>query len=173
MEAVLFYVLGAITLISACCVVFLRRPIHNVLFMIMTMLGLACLFILLRAEFVAMVQVIVYAGAVMVLFLFVIMLLNLDQVRLPAAALPLRLWVGIVFAFGVLLVVIAAIFSVAPARVPVATAEKFAGLSNTEILARELFSTYLLPFEIASVLLLAAMIGAVLLARKRSKTSEE
>lgn len=172
MEAVLFYVLGAITLISACCVVLLRRPIHNVLFMIMTMLGLAGLFVLLRAEFVAMVQVIVYAGAVMVLFLFVIMLLNLDQVRLPVEALPARLWIGILMALGLLALVGSVIVAVAPKVAPAVTPDRYAGLSNTEIVANELFTTYLLPFEITSVLLLSAMIGAVILARKRSRTPQ-
>src|SRR4030042_5299641 len=100
MEALIFYVLGAVTVASAVCVILLRRPLHNVLFMILTMIGLAGLFILLNAEFIAMVQLIVYAGAVMVLFLFVIMLLNLDQ--LPSMSDPgaMRWWVGIALAVG-------------------------------------------------------------------------
>ena len=106
MEALIFYVLAAITVASALFVVFLRRPIHNVLFMIITMIGLAGLFILLQAEFVAMVQLIVYAGAVMVLFLFVIMLLNLDQVRLPIDPRAVRSWVGVALAVAVAVVLV-------------------------------------------------------------------
>ena len=87
MESLIFYLLSAVTLISAVCVVFLRRPMHNVLFMIIVMIGLAGLFILLHAEFIGMVQLVVYAGAVMVLFLFVIMLLGADSLE-PSKALP-------------------------------------------------------------------------------------
>ena len=83
METILFYVLAVVTLLSAVFVIFLRRPIHNVLFMILTMIGLATLFILLHAEFIAMVQIIVYAGAVMVLFLFVIMSVSYTHLTLP------------------------------------------------------------------------------------------
>jgi NADH-quinone oxidoreductase subunit J len=166
MDAVIFYVLAAITLASAFFVVFLRRPIHNVLFMIQTMIGLAGLFLLLQAEFVAMVQLVVYAGAVMVLFLFVIMLLNLDQVKLPIDPRAVRSWVGVALAVAVAVLLLPILNAVVPSGA--VTAEKVAGISNTEIIARELFTTYLLPFEIASVLLLAAIIGTVILARKRS-----
>ncbi len=168
MEAVMFYVLATVTLVSALLVVLMRRPLHNVLFMILTMIGLAGLFLLLHAEFIAMVQLIVYAGAVMVLFLFVIMLLNLDQVRTRAeGARSVRWWGGAVIAVGVLGIVWMVMKAfVPPAGVSPAGAE--AARSNPEILGRELFSTYLLPFEIASILLLAAIIGAVVLARRRS-----
>jgi NADH-quinone oxidoreductase subunit J len=172
MEAVIFYVLATVTLVSAFCVVFLRRPMHNVLFMILTMIGLAGFFILLHAEFIAMVQLIVYAGAVMVLFLFVIMLLNIDRTVLPHHPNDLRWSVGIVLAIGVallLLPVLKAFVPPGPSGAPPLV--KLAEVSNTELIARELFTTYLLPFEIASILLLAAIIGAVLLARKRSQTS--
>ena len=169
MEALMFYVLGAITVASAVCVILLRRPLHNVLFMILTMIGLAGLFILLNAEFVAMVQLIVYAGAVMVLFLFVIMLLNLDQLPSPSDPRAMRWWIGIALAVGLVALLIPIIRAfVPPAGQGGLTGASAQGLSNTEIIAKELFTTYLLPFEIASVLLLAAIIGAVVLARKRS-----
>ena len=170
MEAVIFYILGAVTLASAFCVVFLRRPMLNVLFMILTMIGLAGFFILLHAEFIAMVQLIVYAGAVMVLFLFVIMLLNIDRAVLPHHPNDLRWSVGVVLAIAVgllMLPVLKAFRPPGPAGAPIAV--KLAE-PNTELIARELFTNYLLPFEIASVLLLAAIIGAVILARKRSDT---
>jgi NADH-quinone oxidoreductase subunit J len=166
MEALIFYILAAITVASAFFVVFLRRPIHNVLFMIIVMIGLAGLFILLQAEFVAMVQLVVYAGAVMVLFLFVIMLLNLDQVRLPIDPRAVRSWVGVALAVAVAVVLVPILAAFVPSG-STAT-QKTLEMSNTQIIAKELFTTYLLPFEIASVLLLAAIIGTVILARKRS-----
>lgn len=169
MKSVVFYFLSVITLVSAILVVFLRKPLHNVMFMILTMLGLAGLFILLQAEFVAMVQVIVYAGAVMVLFLFVIMLLNLDQLAVPDDPIAVRRWVGGLLAVGVCVMILPVLGLFMPrAGVDAPGVPGEAPLSNTVLIARELFTTYLLPFEIASVLLLAAIIGAVLLARKKS-----
>lgn len=169
MESLFFYIIGAITLASAFCVVFLDRPIHNVLFMILTMIGLAGLFILLQAEFIAMVQLIVYAGAVMVLFLFVIMLLNLDDLRLPQDPRVARRWVGIAIGLLFLILVGPLLRTFVPGlRAGTLMLDKAREMSNTEVVARELFTTYLLPFELASVLLLAAIIGAVILARKRS-----
>lgn len=165
MESVIFYLLSAVILISAVCVVFLRRPMHNVLSMIVVMVGLAGLFILLNAEFIGMVQLVVYAGAVMVLFLFVIMLLNLDQIRLPIDPREGRTWIGVGMALALLLVLFPILRSVIPGGHPTGASDH--ALSNTQIIARELFTTYLLPFEIASVLLLAAIIGTVILARKR------
>ncbi len=164
MEAFIFYVLALITVVSAVLVVFMPRPLHNVLFMIMTMLGLAGIFLLLHAEFVALVQVIVYAGAVMVLFLFVVMLLNLDRLGASDQAKAVRGWAGALIGFAVFGVLLTA-FKYLPQMVTPKTAAVDTP-SNTEALARELFTTYLLPFEIASVLLLAAMIGAVILVRK-------
>lgn len=165
MEAVIFYVLATITVVSALCVVLLRRPIHNILFMIMTMIGLAALYILLHAEFVAMVQLVVYAGAVMVLFLFVIMLLNLERMPIIDDPRSARWWVGICLAVALIVLVLPAIKAFSPATGGTGTAA--GGLSNTQLIGTELFTTYLLPFEVASVLLLAAIVGAVLLARRK------
>jgi NADH-quinone oxidoreductase subunit J len=169
METVIFYVVGAITFISACFVIFLRRPLHNVLFMILTMIGIAGLYVLLHAEFVAMVQLIVYAGAVLVLFLFVVMLLNLDQLRAKREEVRLRWLGGVVIAVLVLVMLIPVLRSLVPAGADAGATPGVQGIaSNTQLLAKELFTTYLLPFEIASILLLAAIIGAVILVRKVS-----
>jgi len=135
--------------------------------MIMTMIGLAGLFILLQAEFVAMVQLIVYAGAVMVLFLFVIMLLNLERMSFPDDPRAVRWWGGMVLAVGLLVPLFPVFKAFVPHVVGTLTQPGSTVLSNTQVIARELFTTYLLPFELASVLLLAAMIGAVVLARRR------
>ena len=166
MKALIFYALSAVTLASAFLVVLLRRPLHNVLFMILTMIGLAGLFITLHAEFIAMVQLIVYAGAVMVLFLFVIMLLNLDQLQTREGPRALRWWAGALIAVSVSGLILLGFKTLAPRQVP--SLEQIAGMTNTELVGRELFTNYLLPFEVASVLLLAAIIGAVILIRKQS-----
>jgi NADH-quinone oxidoreductase subunit J len=138
--------------------------------MILTMIGLATLFILLQAEFLAMVQIIVYAGAVMVLFLFVIMLLNLEEVSLPKEPRPLRWGFGIILSLA-LIVILFPIFSrFVPSIVGKGQPEGIAGnVSNMELIAKELFTTYLLPFELASVLLLVAIIGTVVIGRKFTK----
>jgi NADH-quinone oxidoreductase subunit J len=167
MEAVIFYVLATITVVSALCVVLLRRPIHNILFMILTMMGLAALYILLYAEFVAMVQLVVYAGAVMVLFLFVIMLLNLEQMPFIDDPRSARWWGGICLAVALIVLLLPAIKAFSPKTGGPTALGAGGGLSNTQVIASELFTTYLLPFEVASVLLLAAIVGAVLLARRK------
>ncbi|MEJ2715607.1 MAG: NADH-quinone oxidoreductase subunit J [Deltaproteobacteria bacterium] len=166
MKELIFYALGAVTLASAFLVVLLRRPLHNVLFMILTMIGLAGLFVSLHAEFIAMVQLIVYAGAVMVLFLFVIMLLNLDQLHTQEGPRGLRWWAGALIAVSVAGLIVLGFKYLAPRPIP--PMERIAGINNTALLGRELFTTYLLPFEVASILLLAAIIGAVILIRKQS-----
>lgn len=169
MEAVLFYALAAVTLVSGVFVVFLRRPVHNVLFMILTMIGLACLYILLHAEFLAMVQIIVYAGAIMVLFLFVIMLLNLDEFVMPSERRKVRYGIGIVLAMMLIVFLIPASRGMLSGAGPASVPAEMANLTNTEIIARELFTTYLLPFELASVLLLAAIVGTVVIGRKSAR----
>ncbi len=169
METVMFYVLAVIILGAAFFVVALRRPIHNVVFMIVTMIGLAGMFVLLQAEFVAMVQLVVYAGAVMVLFLFVIMLLNLEAITAPGDSRAYRWLGGVLMAILTVELMIPVFRSFAgPGLTAPQAAAKLLTPNNTTVIARELFTTYLLPFEIASVLLLAAMIGAVVLSRTKS-----
>jgi NADH-quinone oxidoreductase subunit J len=161
MEAAVFYALAAVTLLSALLVVSLRRPIHNVVFMIITMIGIAGFFVLLRAEFIAMVQLIVYAGAVMVLFLFVIMLLNLDQMKTLSESSE-KTWIGIMLSGVVFFLLVKVSVGMA---LPVTQGPGEIG--TTENIAKQIFTTYLLPFEVASILLLAAIIGTVILARRR------
>lgn len=175
MEGFMFYIFGGVALISAGLVVMQRRPVHSALFLILTFFCLAGLFLLLRAEFIAAVQVIVYAGAIMVLFLFVIMLLNLEKEEASAKkkgdqkdAQGRRNWVAIFVGLAIFILLI-----------PVWTTHFLTGLrgsfspqkveemGNTVIVARELFTRYLLPFEVASVLLLVAMIGAVILSKRK------
>lgn len=171
METILFYVLATVTLLSAFFVVFLRRPIHNVLFMILTMIGLATLFILLHAEFLAMVQIIVYAGAVMVLFLFVIMLLNLEEIDFPREPRPLRWGFGVLLSLAFVVMLFPVFKCVVPDVSDLGATKDMttANVSNVDLIAKELFTTYLLPFEVASFLLLAAIVGTVVIGRKLTK----
>jgi NADH-quinone oxidoreductase subunit J len=156
----IFYLLATLLVIASLMVVFLRNVVHCAMALVSALLVIAVFFVTLQAPMVGMLQVMVYAGAIMVLFLFVVMFLN------PAALERQRgLWWG----FGTLLALMLAGVLVAlvatndlPAD-PVAATELF---GSPEMLAKSLFSDYVLPFEIASVLLLVAIIGAVVLAKR-------
>lgn len=181
LEAILFYVLAVMTLFMAVYVVTARLAIHSALFLIATLVNMALLFILLRAEFVAGVQILVYVGGVMVLFLFVIMLVQTraeeqDRVQLYNK----QMWFAVIVAF---MLAVSFFFAMQPAqhayRPPESVAqqqgrdesvraEAGAGLkvsSDTEKVGDALYKKAALPFEIASLLLLVAIVGAVLLAR--------
>jgi len=160
---VLFYVFAALTLLCAVMVVanpFSRSPVTSAMFLVLTILSMAGLFVLLHAFFLAAVQIIVYAGAVMVLFLFVIMLLDLK-------AAQRRRFNAFGIVTGVVAVgALAAIFAQAlPSVEPGADAPSLEG--ETAALGKLLFTQYTLPFEIVSVLLLVAMIGVILLSKKK------
>ena len=162
----LFFVLGAVALISGGLVVFQTHPLRSALWLIVNFFAVAGIYLLAHAEFIAAIQVIVYAGAIIVLFLFVIMLLNL---RLPEAT-PKLPFIGQKFAGAVLAGFAALIMIYAYTRVKLPAArEMVPGLGNTEMIARSLFTDYLLPFEVTSVLLLVAIVGAVVLAKTRLK----
>jgi len=166
MEQLLFWLWGGIAVIFAVMMILKRNPVHSALCLVVVMVSLALLYVMLGAEFLAAVQVIVYAGAVMVLFLFVIMLLNLDaEVRsqgLSRTAFKTCSLVGT----GLLLILLLGGGAVKALR---ATApEQASGVpGNTQLVAELLFTKYLLPFEVTSILLLAAIVGALVLAGKR------
>lgn len=158
----LFYFLSAIMVISALLVVFSRSPINSVIFLIVCFIAMAGHYILLNAQFLAVVHIIVYTGAIMVLFLFVIMLLNLNKATIPQKTSITR--ISAVVAGGVFfLVMIAATrktFEI-NARYPF---DSQIGLVGQ--VGKTLFKEFLLPFEISSVLFISAMIGAVLFGKK-------
>ncbi|UCD59094.1 MAG: NADH-quinone oxidoreductase subunit J [Candidatus Hydrogenedentota bacterium] len=162
-----FYLLGAVVLISAFMVVTRRNPMHSALWLLVTFFSLAGIYLLLSAEFVAAVQIIIYAGGVLVLYIFVIMLVDLSKEAALRAAFhkPRQVVFAAVFAFMVMAVVLwVGVSGIVPFSV-----EEPAAVSTTDTtraFAAELFLTYLYPFEIASVLLLVAMIGSVILARR-------
>ena len=160
-ELILFFVLAALALAGAVSLIAQRHPIHSALSLIVVMVSLAGLYLLLGAEFVAAVQIIVYAGAIMVLFVFVIMLLNAgaeERTNLSRlariAGLPLSLALTAVLAVIV-------IKAVRPAGViqPVSS-------TATRDLARLLFTDYVFPFELTSFLILIAILGAIVLAQR-------
>jgi NADH-quinone oxidoreductase subunit J len=163
---ILFFILAAVALISGGLVVFQRHPLRSALWLIVNFFAVAGIYLLAHAEFIAAIQVIVYAGAIMVLFLFVIMLLNLRQPE-EAPAIPYigQKFLGAVLAGFTALIMI---YAYRQASLP-AGREFIPGLGNTESIARSLFTDYLLPFEVTSVLLLVAIVGAVVLAKSKLK----
>ena len=161
MEAIAFYVLAAIAIVSALGVVAARNPVHSVLFLILAFFTSAGLFVLLGAEFLAMLLVVVYVGAVAVLFLFVVMMLDVDFVELKQgflSYLPLGGIVGVVL-LGELLLVTQAV------RTKTESFAGFAedGITNAERIGEVLYTDYLLLFQLAGLVLFVAMIGAIVL----------
>lgn len=167
--ALLFYVFATIAVVAAIAVITLRNPMYSAIALLVCFLSMAALFLLRHAEFVALVQVFVYGGGIMVLFLFVIMLINLhrlQEVRLFGVQWPVAAILGILLVGLIVMVVLSVSFGPAnpqPDRLLTVEGE---AMGNSEALAWQLYREYLLPFEIASVFLLVAMIGAVVLARK-------
>jgi NADH-quinone oxidoreductase subunit J len=176
--SIAFYVLSAVMLGSAIMVVTSRNPVHSVLFLILAFFNAAGLFLLLGAEFLAMILVIVYVGAVMVLFLFVVMMLDVNFAQLREGFqryLPVGLTVGVV-----LLVELAAVAKgwrflpaasvLRGAATPVTPAGGL-GLSNTQALGRLLYTDYVFLFQTAGLILMVAMIGAIVLTHRQRETS--
>lgn len=164
LAAIAFYVLSAVTIASALAVISVRNPVHAVLFLILAFFNAAGLFVLLGAEFLAMLLVVVYVGAVAVLFLFVVMMLDVDFVELRQGFLS-YLPAGALVA-AALLAELALVASAATSAdgAPIALAPAAqAGVTNAEAIGRVLYSDYLLVFQLAGLVLLVAMIGAIVL----------
>ncbi|GGG58196.1 NADH-quinone oxidoreductase subunit J family protein [Hymenobacter glacieicola] len=160
----LFLFLAFVALLSALGVVFAKNPVHSVLFLILTFFALSGHYLLLNAQFLAAVNIIVYAGAIMVLFLFVIMFLNLNVDTEPHK--PALAKIAAAVAGGsLLLILVVALKDVLPTGAPTdATFDSQIGMVNR--LGLVLYQQYLLPFELASVLFLVAMVGAVMLGKR-------
>jgi NADH-quinone oxidoreductase subunit J len=164
MELLLFYLLAIGAVISGLLVILKRNPVINALFLIVVMLCLAGIYLLLGAQFMAAIQLIVYAGAIMVLFLFVIMLLNLDQEI--AGIVKGRYQKAIGFLLAALLFL--TLFTVVGVNtLPGKGTHPIDEAANTESIGRLLFTYFLLPFEMTSVILLIAIIGAIVLGKKK------
>lgn len=180
-EALAFYLFAGILILSALAVITARNPVHSVLFLILAFFNSAGLFVLLGAEFIAMILVIVYVGAVAVLFLFVVMMLDVSFSDLRKGAMqyvPLGLIVGIILLAELAIVYggwsFAAVSGNVANPVPVLTQ-----LSNTESLGRLLYTDYIYAFQLAGLILFVAMIGAIVLTHRtrpgvlRQKVSEQ
>jgi len=167
-QAIFFYMFAAMVLGGGILTITRRNAVHSAMFLIVSLMGVAGLYLLQQAEFLFAVQIVLYIGGIMVLFLFVIMLVNLDQAA-KEKQFNGQWWIALVCVVVVGAQVFwflqkgGAAFRIAQPGVMPAPA----GLGNTERLADALFTDYLLPFEIASILLLVAVVGSVVMAKKR------
>jgi NADH-quinone oxidoreductase subunit J len=169
-QALAFYLFASILVISALMVITARNPVHSVLFLILAFFNAAGLCVLLGAEFIAMILVIVYVGAVAVLFLFVVMMLDINFTELRKGAMN-YVTIGLVIG-GVLLFELATVYSTwhmvggvqANLDLPMVN---FEGASNTQALGRVLYTDYVLPFQIAGLVLFVAMIGSIVLTHRK------
>lgn len=160
-----FYFIAALSVIFAILVISAKNPVHSILYLILTFFTFTVHYILLNAQFLAIVNFIVYMGAILVLFLYTLMLMNLNKESEPAKTNIVK--IAAVIGGGCFLVTIIAALKTFTGSVPVVLKDTNLGLVKN--LGKTLFNEYLLPFEISSVLLLSAMVGAVLLATKDPK----
>jgi NADH-quinone oxidoreductase subunit J len=178
---IIFFLLAAVAVFGAVMVITRKSPVASAIYLILVMCSLAGLFVLLGAIFLAAFQVIVYAGAIMVLFLFVIMLLNLRKDEFGHDPRVVQRYLGVAFAFLILvqgvLILGWAFGDLRAGGEPSATAEieaaPWGDYSSAENVAETLFTRYAYPFEVTSVLLLTAIIGAVVIARRRRPDEKE
>jgi NADH-quinone oxidoreductase subunit J len=163
-QTIFFYLFSAVMIASAFMVIASRNPVHSVLFLILAFFNAAGLFVLLGAEFLAMILVVVYVGAVAVLFLFVVMMLDVDFTELKSGALqylPIGGLIGIALAIEA--GVIGYYWKISPVANGALMSATPAGVSNTVALGRILYTDYVYYFQIAGLVLLVAMIGAIVL----------
>lgn len=165
-EAILFFILAAAALATAVLMILQRNPVMSALFLIANFFCLASLYLLLRAQLLAVLEVVVYAGAIMVLVVFVIMLLNLGEEQKLAERINIRLMLGVALAFGFLLELFY-LFLGPGAQVADQISPNAAVIGTVESMGTALYGRFLLPFEITSLLLLAAIVGAISLAKKQ------
>lgn len=162
LSVILFWFLTALALIAAIGVISSKNPIYSVLWLVVVFFAISGHYVLMNAQFLAIVNIIVYAGAIMVLFLFVIMLMNFSKDAEPAKSLYLKM-AGIISGLTLMIVVVAALSSAETANVALRPDTNVGLIKN---LGLALFQTYVVPFEIASVLFLSAMIGAIVIGKK-------
>jgi NADH-quinone oxidoreductase subunit J len=166
MNKIIFLYFALVIIVSALLTITRRNPVHSIMFMLLLFFHIAGVFVLLHAEFIAAVQLIVYAGAILILYLFVVMLLNVDKES--SAARANRFWPWMI-AFGVLIAgEIMLLISRGSFPVEAGQPALLAG-SGVKELGIVLYQKYLVPFEIASVILLVGLVGAVMLAKKNVK----
>jgi NADH-quinone oxidoreductase subunit J len=162
----IFYLIAILSIFFALMVIFAKNPVHSVLYLIITFFTFTVHYILLNAQFLAVVNYIVYMGAIMVLFLFVLMLLNLNQDSEPAKSNMMKI-AGTIAGVCLLLTLIGSVRTLSISD-PLLLNDSGIGLVKN--LGKVLFTKFLLPFEVSSILLLAAMVGAVVLAKKEPRS---
>lgn len=162
--AILFWFLSALALLSATMVLISKNPVHSILWLIVVFFAISGHYILLNAQFIAIVNLIVYAGAIMVLFLFVVMLMNLNNASEPPKNTRLRL-AGTITGGCLMLIMIDVVRSAAEMKNATAMVKE-GNIGLIKTLGKVLFVDYVVPFEITSVLFLSAMIGAVVIGKK-------
>jgi NADH-quinone oxidoreductase subunit J len=171
-QLISFYLFAAILLASAAMVIFARNPVHSVLWLIVAFFNAAGLMVLVGAEFIAMLLVIVYVGAVAVLFLFVVMMLDIDFAELRAGFtqnLPLGLLIALILAIEIVMGIGAYRAGAVKLGVPDAAAQTAANVPNIEAMGALLYSKYVFLFETAGLILLVAMVGAIVLTHRERK----
>ena len=169
MTPALFLGFAALLVVTSLMVILHRNPVTSALFLVLAFCSLAGIYLLLHAEFLGMVQIVVYAGAIMVLFLFVIMYLNLQHDVETGVQIAVRRGIGWLAGAGLLLVG-ATLLRRGWALGPATDTSLDAPVGNVAAIGRLLYSRYLFPFEITSVLLLVAMVGVIVIARGRART---
>jgi NADH-quinone oxidoreductase subunit J len=166
LPVIMFYLFAAVAIASAVMVVSARNPVHSVLFLILAFFNAAGLFVLLGAEFLAMILVIVYVGAVAVLFLFVVMMLDIDFAELRTGAmryLPIGALIGFILLAELAFIIVHWVIAPGVATVAAAPLPTTSGFSNTRALGDLLYTRYVFAFQLAGMVLLVAMIGAIVL----------
>ena len=166
---ILFWGLSLLAIAAAAGVVLAKSPIYSVLYLIVVFFAISGHYILMNAQFLAIVNIIVYAGAIMVLFLFVIMLMNLNADAEPAKNIYLK-FAGVIAGMCLFIVVVAALAESSDINVSLTKGTDIGLIRN---LGRSLFTTYVIPFEISSILFLSAMVGAVVIGKKDEESKEE
>jgi len=164
LQQLAFYLFSIVLLLAASMVIMSRNPVHSVLFLILAFFNAAGLFVLLGAEFLAMILVVVYVGAVAVLFLFVVMMLDVDFAELKSGVLsylPTGMLLGLVLL--VEMAIVALLWKTAPAAPAALASATPSAISNTRALGHILYTDYIYYFQIAGLVLLVAMIGAIVL----------
>ncbi|HEY5523191.1 MAG TPA: NADH-quinone oxidoreductase subunit J [Desulfuromonadaceae bacterium] len=166
METLFFLIISFVAIVSSILVITCKNPINSALSLIMTFFCLATYYVMLDAPFMAAVQVMVYAGAIMVLMVFTIMLLNIrvDASKKQAHSVLFGLIIGFFTLVNTLVIIYK---SRAAAPTGPYSGDMIKNIGHTELIGREMFTNFLLPFEITSILLLAAIVGAVILAKKK------
>ena len=161
-----FYIFSFVMLLSSLMVISTKNPVHSVLFLILAFLNAAGIFVILHAEFLAMILIIVYVGAVAVLFLFVVMMLDIKTTIEKSNILqylPIGLFIGFVFIAELVIVLINTKLELSNMQILSNPLNKFAELSNTKAIGSILYTDYILHFQLAGVILLIAMIGSIVL----------